>query len=204
MVLSCVIASVLDMPCKGAGPGRPDVLVKLSGSRRQSCMLAAVAAGLAVLAAACGGAGPAGPVRSHPPGYQRYHAYSQCMRSHGAPFWPEPAQVPQGVWDNPYTYKITPRILAREHGQGWQTALTSCQRLAPAALPYTAAQVSALRSRLQKLAECMRAHGIARFPSPAAGPYGAGFVSPGPGVNPDSAQFLAAQRACWVYAPRSR
>src|SRR5258707_212373 len=36
-----------------------------------------------------------------------------------------------------------------------------------------------------------------------AGPYGAGFASPGSGVNPDSAQFLAAQRACWVYAPRS-
>ncbi len=34
------------------------------------------------------------------------------MRSHGAPFWPEPSQVPQGVWDNPNTYVITPEILA--------------------------------------------------------------------------------------------
>lgn len=162
-----------------------------------------MAAGLAVLAAACGAASPAGSPPSHPPGYLRYHAYSLCMRSHGAPFWPDPLQVPQGVWDNPYTYKITPRILAREHGARWQAALTTCQKLAPRALPYTAAQISALRSGLDRLAACMRGHGITRFPSPAAGPYGAGFASFGPGVNPDSARFLAAQRACWIYAPRS-
>src|SRR5215472_4603900 len=170
---------------------------------RKGAGAAAIAAGFAVLAAACGGAGPAGPSSSHPPGYQQYHAYSRCMRSHGAPFWPAPSQVPQGVWDNPYTYKITPRILAREHGPGWHGALTACQKLAPLALPYTAAQISALRSHLHQLAACMRAHGITHFSSPAAGPYGAGFASPGPGVNPDSAQFLAAQRACWVYAPGS-
>ena len=172
-------------------------------SRRQAGALAAAVAGVAVLAAACGSGGPSPAAPSHPAGYQRYHAYSACMRSHGAPFWPEPSQVPQGVWDNPNTYKITPRILAQEHGPGWQAALTACQKLAPRALPYTAGQISALRSRLQRLAACMRAHGFTHLPSPAAGPYGAGFASPGSGVNPDSAQFLAAQRACWVYAPRS-
>ena len=176
-------------------------------SRRQAGVLAAVVAGVAVLAAACGsGGGPAVPAASspsHPPGYQQYHAYSQCMRSHGAPFWPEPSQVPQGVWDNPNTYKITPQILAQEHGPGWQAALTACQHLAPSELPHTAAQISALRSHLQQLATCMRRHGITHFPSPVAGPYGAGFPSPGTGVSPDSAQFQAAQRACWRYAPGS-
>ena len=168
-------------------------------------VLAAAAAGVAVLVGACGsgGASPAGSSPSHPPGYPQYHAYSLCMRSHGAPFWPEPSAVPQGVWDNPNTYKITPRILAHEHGPVWQAALAACQKLAPRELPYTAAQISVLRSHLQKLAVCLRAHGITHFPSPAAGPYGAGFPSPGRGVNPDSAQFLAAQQACWVYAPRS-
>jgi len=172
---------------------------------RRAGVLAAAAAGAAVLVAACGsgGASPAGSSPSQPPDYQQYHAYSQCMRSHGAPFWPEPSEVPQGVWDNPNTYKITPLILAQEHGPDWQAALTACQHLAPRLLPYTAAQISALHSHLQKLAACMRAHGITHFPRPVAGPYGAGFLSPGRGVNPDSAKFLAAQRACWVYAPRS-
>ena len=174
--------------------------------RGQAGVLAAVTAGVAVLAAACGsgGSSPAGSSPSHPPDYQQYHAYSQCMRSHGAPFWPEPSEVPQGVWDNPNTYKITPQILAAEHGPGWQAALTACQHLAPRQLPYTAAQINALRSHhLQRLAACMRTHGITHFPSPVAGPYGAGFPSPGPGVNPGSSQFQAAQRTCWVYAPGS-
>ena len=172
--------------------------------RRRAGVLAAAAAGIAVLASACGsgGSSAAGSAPAHPPGYQQYHAYTACMRSHGAPFWPEPSEVPQGVWDNPNTYNITPQILAQEHGPGWRAALTACQHLAPP-LPYDAAQISVLRSRLQRLAVCMRAHGIARFPSPAAGPYGAGFASPGPGVNPDSAQFRAAQRTCWIYAPGS-
>ena len=174
--------------------------------RRRAGLRAAAAAGLALLAAACGGGGPASPAApspSHPPGYQQYHAYSRCMRSHGAPFWPGPSAVPAGVWDNPFTYTITPRILAQEHGPGWQSALTACRKLAPALLPYTAAQVRSLRARLGKLAACMRSHGITRFPGPVAGPYGAGFPSPGSGVNPGSAKFLAAQKACWVSAPRS-
>jgi hypothetical protein len=172
--------------------------------RGQAGVLAAVTAGVAVLATCgSGGSSPAGSSLSHPPGYQQYHAYSQCMRSHGAPFWPEPSEVPQGVWDNPNTYKITPQILAAEHGPGWQAALTACQHLAPRQLPYTAAQINALRSHLQRLAACMRTHGITHFPSPVAWPYGAGFPSPGPGVNPGSSQFQSAQRTCWVYAPGS-
>ena len=176
--------------------------------RRRAGVLAAAAAGITVWAAGCasgsGGGAPASPVpAAHPAGYAQYHGYSQCLRSHGAPFWPEPSQIPQGVFDNPNTYKITARILAQEHGPGWRAALASCRKLAPSELPYTAAQISALRDHLLKLATCMRARGITRFPSPVAGPYGGGFPSPGRGTDPDSAQFRAAQRACWVYAPGS-
>jgi len=172
---------------------------------RRASGLAAAAAGVAVLAAACGGSGgSASPTRaSHPAGYQQYHAYSRCMRSHGALFWPEPKAIDSGVFDSKFAYPITPRILAQEHGPGWQAALNACQKLAPRQLPFTAAQISALRSQLRKLAACMRAHGITHFPSPVVGPSGGGFPWPGPGVNPDSAQFETAQRACWRYAPGS-
>jgi hypothetical protein len=111
------------------------------------------------------------------------------MRSHGAPFWPEPSGVSAGVFDNPNTYVITARILAQEHRPGWQAALQACRKLAPSLLPFTAAQISVLRSQLHKLAGCMRTHGITRFPSPVVGPSGGGFPGPGPGVNPDSARF---------------
>jgi hypothetical protein len=174
---------------------------------RRAGVLTAVAVSVAVIAAACGassgrGGHQSGPGRA-PAGLCAVPRVLQCLRSHGAPFWPEPSQVPQGVFDNPNTYVITPRILAQEHGPGWQAALTACRALAPRQLPYTAAQIRALRSHLLKLAGCMRAHGITRFPAPVTGPYGGGFRSPGPGVKPDSAQFTAAQRACWRYAPGS-
>jgi hypothetical protein len=123
------------------------------------------------------------------------------MRSHGAPFWPEPSEVNAGVFDSPYTYRITGRILAQEHGSGWEAALRACRTLVPQGLPFTAAQISTLRSHLEKLAACMRAHGISHFPAPVARPSGGGFPSPGAGVNPESAHFQAAQRACWADAP---
>jgi hypothetical protein len=47
-----------------------------------------------------------------------------------------------------------------------------------------------------KLAQCMRAHGIANFPDPGAN----GEVQIGPGLNPRSPAFQAAQSACAKYA----
>ena len=93
------------------------------------------------------------------------------MRTHGAPFWPDPVILSSGVYDAPVGYPISVRILDQEQGPGWQAAVTACQRLAPAglapeALPLTEQQITSLRSELAKLAACMRSHGIAGFPSP--------------------------------------
>ena len=57
------------------------------------------------LAAAYGG-GPASVPEPSNPVYRQYHAYSLCMRTHGAPFWPEPTAVAHGVFDPPYAYVI--------------------------------------------------------------------------------------------------
>src|SRR5689334_4039587 len=50
-------------------------------------------------------------------------------------------------------------------------------------------------------AQCMRAHGLPNFPDPGAD--GAITVTGGPdsGLNPDSAQFKAAQQACGSLQP---
>jgi hypothetical protein len=151
-------------------------------------------AGTVVLATACGSGTQ---VRSSQPAtYQQFLAYSRCMHSHGAPFWPDPVVISSGVYDLPVGYQVTARILDQEQGPGWQAAVTSCQRLAPPGLPFTEQQMTSLRSELTELAACMRDHGIAGFPSPVVGPSGAGFPSPGPGVDQDSASFLAARQVC--------
>jgi len=171
--------------------------------RRRAGVLAAALAGTVLLVAACGSsggsAGSAGS--SRPAGYQQFLAYSQCMREHGAPFWPDPSVVPGGVYDYQITYKITPQILQEERSPGWQAALKACRKLGPPELPLTVAQIRALRSQLLKLAACMRAHGITRFPNPVVNPAGGGFMSSSRGVDPDSPQFQAAQKACQKYQP---
>jgi hypothetical protein len=158
---------------------------------RRTGVLAA-AAGFALLVAACGGSNDS----SGPPGLQQMVAYSQCMRSHGAPFWPDPSQAPGGTWD----YKITPLISHQESGPGWHAALKACRKLAPKELPFTAAQIQAALPKLLKLANCMRAHGIANFPDPIARPDFIGFKIPA-GADPHSPRFQAAQQACRVYEP---
>jgi hypothetical protein len=125
------------------------------------------------------------------------------MRSHGAPFWPEPSERSHGVFDSPYAYRITARILARERGTGWQAAVAACRKLAPQGLPFTAAQITALQLRAGEAGHMHARTRIIRFPSPVVNLSGGGFPSPGTGVNPDSARFRRAA-ACWVYAPGSR
>lgn len=48
-----------------------------------------------------------------------------------------------------------------------------------------------------KFSDCMRAHGVSNFPDPSAG----GGISLGPGLNPQSPSFQAAQKACSKYQP---
>jgi len=45
-----------------------------------------------------------------------------------------------------------------------------------------------------KFSACMRSHGVPNFPDPSSG--GGLVINPGSGINPNSPQFQAAQRAC--------
>ena len=69
-------------------------------SRLRTGPLTAALAGVALLAAACGG-GPATLTAAQK--YQKDIAYAQCMRSHGEPSWPDPNSQGDFVFDNPGT-----------------------------------------------------------------------------------------------------
>jgi hypothetical protein len=157
-------------------------------------------AGTALLATACGGSGgPASAGASPSSGvYQRYLAYSRCMRGHGAPFWPDPSARDGGP-----EYPITTHILAREHGPSWNAALSACSKVAPPQLPFTEAQLAAARSELMKQIRCVRAHGFAGWPDPVINPNDITFLPPrGVNVNHPPPQLKAAEQAChWPPAP---
>jgi hypothetical protein len=162
-----------------------------------------VLAGIALLATACSGGGSSGTasVAAAPSSgiYQRYLAYSRCMRAHGAPFWPGPALRADG-----YEYPITAHILAQEHGPSWNAAVSACAKLAPPQLPFTGAQLAAARSNLLEGIGCMRAHGFPGWPDPVITPNDIYFLPPrGVNLRHPSPQLQAAEQAChWPPAPR--
>ena len=156
---------------------------------RQAARAAAVS-GTVLLAAACGSGSP-GPAAPPSRLYQHSLTYSRCMRSHGVPDFPILTQGPGGSLVHP----VSPPA-GMLTAPGYDAAFRSCLRLAVIGGGSRARyQAAALRGLEQ--AECMRAHGITRYPSP--GTLDGGIHSPdftAIGLDPHTLQFQAAAKAC--------
>lgn len=163
----------------------------IRGSRRQwrlrrAGVLATVVAGAAVLAAACSG-GSASLAGSGRSALQAALAYAACMRSHGAPNWPDPNSHGQ--------FLKTRANRAEFHAPA--SAYNACQHLLPNGGQITAAMQQKITALALKFTACMHAHGITDFPDPI----GSGFeFDPPQGYNPHSPRVQAAQQACQHYA----
>jgi hypothetical protein len=166
---------------------------------RRPGALAAAVAGIALLAAGCGGsngAGSAGSAASNPgpATYTQMAAYSQCMQSHGAPAFPNPAKGPGGG----YGYPMDPQNSSQLTGPGYNAALKACKKLQPRGGGLTPAQRQAAIDALLRFARCMRTHGLPNFPDPATNGHGIQINFP---VDPSSPQFQSALKACRAVAP---
>jgi len=172
------------------GPGRP--------RRRRPGVLAA-AGGIALLVTGCGGssgagaAGSAAPA-SGPASYAQMAAYSQCMQSHGAPAFPNPAKGPGGG----YGYPMDPQNSSQLTGPGYNAALKACKKLQPRGGGLTPAERQAAINALLRFARCMRTHGLPDFPDPTTNGHGIQINFP---VDPTSPQFQSALKACRAVAP---
>lgn len=148
-----------------------------------------VLAGVGLLAAACGVGGhhvrAAG--RSTQSVHQQAVAYSQCMRSHGDPSWPDPG--PGGAFpnNNGSLDKSSPQF---------KKAAAACKKLEPGEAP--AADFQQEYKRLLKYSACMRAHGLPKFPDPVLEDHGVGIKGD---VDMKSPQFKKASAACRPIAP---
>ena len=164
--------------------------------RRQAVTLTLVTMLAAGLAAACGASTPAAPApAAGPPTYQQVLAYVQCIRGHGYPTEGNPVQGPAGLISPP---NAPPGPLPLT----LQAAQAACQQLAPRhgvlSDPQQRAKVLA---HVEKLTQCMRAHGIADFPDPVSSPHFIGFPTVPPAAETASRQYQAAQRACGKILP---
>jgi uncharacterized membrane protein YgcG len=122
-------------------------------------------------------------------------AYSQCMRSHGVPSFPDPNS--QGA----IQIQGGPGGALDPNSAAFKNADKACQSKQPKP---TAAQQAQAQQHALAVSRCMRAHGIKDYPDPT---FSGGKVSmqiqggPGSDLNPNDPLFAAAQKACNPGAP---
>ena len=124
-------------------------------------------------------------------------AYAACMRTHGVPNMPDPNS--QG---NFLTIK---GVLNGVRGidpnsPQYVSANKACVHLLPNGGQMTPAEEQQALAEGLKYAQCIRSHGEPSFPDPVG--HGGGIQqSLGHGINPNSPQFQAAQKACRSLQP---
>lgn len=193
-------------------PGRECDPVDKRRLRRAGVL--AVAAGLALSAAACGGgtssaagpasagatsaAGRAAPVSTS--GASSAYVsdklgFARCLRTHGVPDYPDPnAAGQEPSTPNPKQLISTP--------QG-QAAVGACGYWSDRIHGDVAAQNQATLAEYVRFAQCMRSHGLPDFPDPVNSEGRVEFVlsASQDGFDPHSPQVLAQARACQSVLP---
>jgi hypothetical protein len=152
-------------------------------------------AAAAMLAAACSG-GPSSTGSGGSPNTETSAvAYTQCVRSHGVPDFPDPdssGQIP----------KITSGQQVGVSDSRLNAAQGACQDL----WPYQAPTQAQLRQQLTddvKFAQCMRSHGVPNVPDPTISDGRVEFLISvsKDGFNPYSPRILAKARECQHVLP---
>ncbi len=132
---------------------------------------------------------------------QKMVKFSQCMRTHGEPEFPEPTEggievhSHNGRGPNPES----PRFQAAEK---------ACSKYAPSKVAPSPAEQAKLQEGALKFSACMRSHGVPNFPDPEFHSSGGGvrvrIGGKGSGIDPNSPQFKAAQKTCQSDLPRPK
>jgi hypothetical protein len=153
--------------------------------------------GVAMVLAACGGSSddddaPAGGSRSAASTSEnadQLQKYAECMRSHGVPEFPDPQNGQLMLNESSGLDPSSPQF---------QSAARACKSLQPAGVQGGSGQSADQEEQLQKFASCMRKHGAKDFPDPSSEGGGKFQIT---GVDPNSAQFKSAMRACRSLLP---
>jgi hypothetical protein len=162
---------------------------------RPSLLWAVAALALGVTVAGCSQAtttiGPAGGSASaKASSLADAVAYSQCVRSHGAPNFPDPVKTPDGG----YGYRTTG---IDPNSATFQGALQACKAL-PSPWNSTGQQLSTAQQQAWlNWAKCIRAHGMPNFPDPTF----SGSEVHDSGVTSNSPQLQSAMDACKSQRP---
>lgn len=169
--VTLALAGWLVTGCSSSGDGGPGVASLGAGSGSASHSGAHGA-----------GAGKANPLK-----------YSQCMRAHGVPKFPDPG--PNGQ----LRIAAGPGTGIDPESATFKAAQQACKSLEPTP---PEADRKKMYDALLKFAQCMRQHGIAKFPDPS--PDGGLRIQAKKGdtsLDPNGALFKKAQQACQHFMP---
>lgn len=158
--------------------------------------------GTASNASASGGSGAGGTPESpenSAAAQQQMVKYSQCMRTHGEPEFPEPTEGHIEIHGGPKSG------LNPESPQ-FQAAEKACSKYAPKRQAPSPQQQAKLQEQALKMSQCMRSHGVPNFPDPTFSTHGGGTAvrlkaGKGTGIEPNSPQFQAAAKVCQGNSP---
>jgi hypothetical protein len=178
--------------------GLPPRASRRRGRLRWTVAIAAALAGVALLAAACDGGSTSttAPPVSQGGGNSTGDAvaYSQCMRTHGVPTFPDPG--PDSLPGKPFGAATLAQAGVDPNTPQFTAASAACARLSPVMTPADDRQDLSLMLRL---VACMRAHGVPSFPDPATADGGVQLTLT-PGIT-SSPHYQSALRACRSVAP---
>jgi hypothetical protein len=125
-------------------------------------------------------------------------AFAKCMRSHGVSNFPDPTngELKLQVQKTPNSTSVNG---VEVNGPAFGAAMQACRSYLPNGGHPSAAQTARAKAQALAMSRCMRSHGVPNFPDPQfqTGPGGGlGVRIGGPGINPNSPAFQAAQKAC--------
>jgi hypothetical protein len=134
----------------------------ITGPPRRPARRAGVAIAVVVSAAVIGACGSSGTKTTAAAAGGRFLAFSQCMRSHGVPNFPDPSSggglsINIGAGLNPAS-------------PAFKTAQSACSKLLPGGGPGAGPPSAQAKAQMLAVSECMRAHGVTGFPDPTTGP----------------------------------
>jgi hypothetical protein len=186
-VLILLLAAVGLMAAAGCGSrGKSPSVASLGGDHTTTSQGGGLPAG--GLSAGGFGAGPGKGSGMHV-AMRGSLKFSQCMRAHGVPSFPDPnsnGQISLGSGANP-------------NSPSYQSAQKACRGLLPNGGKATPQQLAKAKQLALAHSACMRAHGVKDFPDPDFSGGGVKLSLGGGGkadLNPNNPTFQRAQKAC--------
>jgi hypothetical protein len=116
--------------------------------------------------------------------------YALCIRAHGVPDFPDPV-------DGGFDITSGPRSDLDPNSPQFVAADTACKALSPEAQAANGTADPKTQAAALKFSACMRSHGVHSYPDPVfIGGSIRETVKGGSGLDANSPQFIAAQKAC--------